>query len=85
MLLEDFRVGKKFWSQTGCEYLCTDVGTRCVVAIEVDPHLDSGWYEGPPYRLPEVVFDKSEVEQFRARLRPVTKKQAPVGEKKEAA
>lgn len=73
MKLGDFVVGERFWSGTGCEYVCTDIGSRCIVAIEVDSNLDEEWFAGPPYLLPEIVFDQSEVEEFRVRLSPPDK------------
>jgi hypothetical protein len=36
---------------------CTDVGRRTITAIELKPDLDPAWYCGPPYSVPEVVFD----------------------------
>jgi hypothetical protein len=49
-----FRCGSKTW-------LCTDVGTRTVVAIcDSYPQVidDPTWLKGPPYALAETVFDE---------------------------
>jgi len=34
MKLKDFKIGKKFWINKD-QYLCTDIGTRVVVAIHL--------------------------------------------------
>lgn len=51
----DFYIGKEFWTESG-PWRCTDVGTRTICAIRLvgDPR---GW-AGPPYGVPEVVFDE---------------------------
>jgi hypothetical protein len=52
----EFKVGQKF----GCggkAWLCTDKGTRVIVAIEVK----DDWMAGPPYALAETVFDEDDM------------------------
>jgi hypothetical protein len=42
-------------------WLCTDVGSRVVVAIEADDVADKdGWRTGPPYAVVECVFDETD-------------------------
>jgi hypothetical protein len=35
MKLENFKINQKFW-MSGKQYVCADIGTRCVVAVEYD-------------------------------------------------
>lgn len=64
----EFRCGDRRWR-------CTDVGTRIVVAICLEPHEivemdgreqrhvmtdDSSWFVGPPYAVAEIVFDEND-------------------------
>ena len=39
MKLEDFRIGSEFYHR-GKRWRCTDVGTRTVVAMALEPHAD---------------------------------------------
>ena len=55
MRLHEFVVGNDFCCQ-GQVYKCTDVGGRVVVAIQ----RKEGWEGGPPYALPEIVFDEDD-------------------------
>ena len=78
---EDFRVGTQFWCG-GRRWRCTDLGTRVVVALCLDPHEvgtvtgnarasdtattrtmvdDASWFAGPPYAVPELVFDEDSI------------------------
>ncbi|WP_177412511.1 hypothetical protein [Entomomonas moraniae] len=57
-----FEIGSKFYTTTGQCWLCTDVGIRTILAIELDPKLDKNWFKGPPYAVKEVVFDEEEME-----------------------
>jgi hypothetical protein len=41
----------------GREWQVSDIGTRTVVAILVK----EGWMNGPPYALPENVFDENDL------------------------
>lgn len=53
MKLSDFRIGKDFVHE-GKVYRCTDIGTRCVLSIEVV----RGWMNGPPYAQHETYWDE---------------------------
>jgi hypothetical protein len=61
MKISDFRIGKKFMTSTGQCWRCTDVGQRTILAIEIEPDRDPAWYIGPPYIVPEVVFNEKEI------------------------
>lgn len=52
----DFGIGNKFICGEST-WLCTDVGTRIITAIELDPDKP-GWEAGPPYAVAEIVFDE---------------------------
>ncbi len=56
MIKEDFKIGKEFYTATGL-WRCTDVGTRVIVAIHLNQE-ESKNYNGPPYSIPERVFDE---------------------------
>jgi hypothetical protein len=58
-----FRIGDRFWTATG-EWQCTDVGTRTIVAVKIDPNViaDPSWLNGPPYALAEHAFDEYDLE-----------------------
>jgi hypothetical protein len=47
----EFRCGVKLWR-------CTDVGSRVIIAIEIDDRADQTWFDGPPYAVAEHVFDE---------------------------
>ena len=57
MILEEFKIGESFFTETG-EWICTDIGTRVIVAIKVG---DNDWMHGPPYAVPEDVFDEYDI------------------------
>jgi hypothetical protein len=60
MKRSEFQIGKRFHCG-GKGWLCTDVGTRTILAIEiVDPDPDD-WMHGPPYAVAEVVFDENDM------------------------
>jgi len=40
---------------------CTDIGTRTVIAIGMDPDKTPDWYRGPPYAVAEMVFDENDL------------------------
>jgi hypothetical protein len=52
----DVKIGDHFICG-GRGWQVTDVGTRTVVAILVT----EGWMNGPPYGLPEEVFDENDL------------------------
>lgn len=56
----DFHIGLEFMGIAGFWWRCTDVGTRIIVAIQLD-RADPHWYSGPPYIAKEVVFDEHEI------------------------
>lgn len=61
MKIEDFEIGTFFQTCTGQVWRCTDVGTRTILAIELNPKLDAAWFKGPPYVVPEVPFDENDL------------------------
>ncbi len=56
----DFAIGTEFYTATG-RWRCTDVGSRIVAAIKLDQD-DERWYNGPPYKVAESVFDEYAME-----------------------
>jgi len=58
----DFHIGVEFIGRAGFRWRCTDVGTRTILAIQLDQN-DPNWYQGPPYIATEVVFDEQEIER----------------------
>jgi hypothetical protein len=56
----EFKVGIVFRSNEG-RWLCTDKGTRTVIAIHYTPRTPENM-EGPPYFLSEHVFDEYDLE-----------------------
>jgi len=69
MKVSDFRIGLEFYMGGG-HWRCTDVGTRTIIAICIDPdqldchgrHMNSSWFEGPPYAVLEEVLDECDLE-----------------------
>lgn len=60
MEMGEFDIGAPFFTNTGA-WVCTDKGTRTIVAIKVDEH-DMSWLSGPPYFVAETVFDEHDIE-----------------------
>ena len=56
----DFEVGSEFYTPTG-KWRVTDIGTRTIIVIKLDKD-DESWYNGPPYAVPETVFDENDIE-----------------------
>jgi hypothetical protein len=73
----DFLIGTEFYTESG-KWRCTDIGTRTIIAINLEPHNivsvdmgtgletrsatdDSAWLKGPPYAIPEEVFDEDDI------------------------
>jgi len=56
MNIEEFKVGEEFFTYGGGKtpWICTDIGTRVVVAIA----KREDWNAGPPYSVAEYVFDE---------------------------
>lgn len=58
----DFQIGTEFSNSVG-DWRVTDVGLRTIIAINISIHKDDpSWYNGPPYAVPEVVFDEDDLE-----------------------
>ena len=60
---EEFKIGMEFTtagSPSG-RWRCTDVGTRAIVAIQIEPGNDPSWCDGPPYAVAELVFDEDDI------------------------
>lgn len=53
-------IGEVFWCG-GSRWRCTDIGTRVIAAIKLDHEDGPSWYNGPPYAVPEFVFDEYDV------------------------
>lgn len=53
----DLRIGSEFKTPVGT-WRVTDIGTRTVIAIRIDRAKDESWLVGPPYPVPECVFDE---------------------------
>lgn len=60
MKKSDFIIGLEFYTATG-KWRCTDIGSRVVVAIELN-QKDQRNYNGPPYSVCECVFDEYDFE-----------------------
>lgn len=60
MKKEEFKLGTKFYTATG-KWRCTDIGTRVIVAIHLNQEGHEN-YNGPPYSIPENVFDEYDLE-----------------------
>ncbi len=60
MLKEEFHIGQDFFTASG-HWRCTDIGTRVIIAIQLNQE-DSRNYYGPPYLIPETVFDEYDME-----------------------
>ena len=58
MKAKNFTIGVEF-KCGGRRWHCTDVGSRIVAAICVENMRDDpGWLNGPPYAVPEILFDE---------------------------
>lgn len=65
MKLEDFKIGETFWTGAG-EWVCTDIGTRTVIAVEVreiDQHYElcesrPNLSQADPLLFSETVFNR---------------------------
>jgi hypothetical protein len=68
MILKDFKIGKKFW-MSGRQYVCADVGTRCVVAVPYDVGelipLTIVSYEDGKKKSEEKILRKQTVKSFK--------------------
>jgi hypothetical protein len=63
MRYEEFKIGMEFTTAGGLSgrWRCTDVGTRAIVAIQIEPGNDPSWCNGPPYAVAEFVFDEDDI------------------------
>lgn len=52
MKISEFEIEKPFWRESR-QWLCTDVCTEVIMAIELFYDDDPEWYEGPPYMVAE--------------------------------
>ncbi len=59
MKKDEFHIGQEFYTAAG-KWRCTDIGARVVVAIQLDQE-DQRNYTGPPYSIPEHVFDENDM------------------------
>jgi hypothetical protein len=64
MKLEDFKVGQTFYGPGGFKWLCTDKGTRVIIAIMLDYDKKDYWFKGPPYSVEEKVFDEYDMKSL---------------------
>ena len=60
---EEFKIGMEFTAAGSLSgrWRCTDVGTRAIVAIQIEPGNDPSWCDGPPYAVAEFVFDEDDI------------------------
>jgi hypothetical protein len=60
---EEFKIGMEFTAAGSLSgrWRCTDVGTRAIVAIQIEPGKDTSWCDGPPYAVAEFVFDEDDI------------------------
>lgn len=56
MIHNEFKIGDKFICEEK-EWLCTDIATKAILAIYLDPKLNQSWFNGLPYAVEQVVFD----------------------------
>jgi hypothetical protein len=57
---KEFLIGQEFYTNSGL-WRCTDIGTRVIVAIHLNQD-DVRNYNGPPFSIPEHVFDECDIE-----------------------
>jgi len=60
MKIAEIQIGQVFFTASG-QWRCTDIGTRTIVAIHLNQEDESN-YNGPPYSIPECVFDEYDLE-----------------------
>ena len=58
MKKSEFTIGLEFYTAAG-KWQCTDIGSRVIVAIELN-QKDEENYAGPPYSISEHVFDEND-------------------------
>jgi hypothetical protein len=57
----DFEIGKAFYTTNGWKWICTDKGSRTIIAIHDEEGRNPSWLKGPPYAVAEVVFDENDM------------------------
>ncbi len=57
---KQFKIGQEFYTNSG-QWRCTDIGTRVIIAIHLNQD-DVRNYNGPPFSIPEHVFDEYDIE-----------------------
>lgn len=62
MKINDFKIGQTFHGSGNFLWLCTDIGTRTITAIFLDPKKEDIWFKGPPYDVNEVVFNEIDMQ-----------------------
>ena len=60
MTKSKFSIGNEFYTGSG-KWRCTDIGTRVIVAIQLNQE-DERNYNGPPYSIAENVFDEYDMD-----------------------
>ena len=60
MKVSDFKIGLDFW-MSGKQYRCTDIGSRIITAIHLNPDQGLSWLKGPPYAVVEQVIDENDM------------------------
>lgn len=62
MTLAQCKIGQRFF-MSGKTWLCTDIGTRTIAAIELTQAVqdDPSWLNGPPYAVAETVIDEDDM------------------------
>ncbi|WP_315921875.1 hypothetical protein [Mesorhizobium sp. SP-1A] len=60
--LAHLKIGSHF-TNGGGEWIVTDIGTRTLSAIKLEPKMESdpSWLAGPPYAVAEIVFDEDDI------------------------
>lgn len=61
MQKNEFQIGQDFYTKSG-KWRCTDIGTRTIAAIQLNQE-DAKNDNGPPYSIPELVFDEYDIEE----------------------
>lgn len=58
----DFHIGLEFVATAGLRWRCTDIGTRTILAVQLNKPGPI-WYQGPPYIVSETVFDEYDIKR----------------------
>lgn len=60
MNIREFIIGDYFYYNNG-KYKCTDIGTRTISAIKILGDENTSIYQGPPYKVTEILFNLDEI------------------------